>query len=426
MDSADPTNPPAVRAVSVLGCETGLRVQFLGDLDAATASEHTFRVERVSGLVGYDPAGRALTFVPHEPFVSGEPYVAVIEPALRSSGGTPMGQPFVWEFVCVDRMPPAVVSRLPLGSDVPTLVLPQVRFSEPIDETSLDDDSVRLVGVASRANYEPATRTLTLTPLRPLYPGRSYTVVVSPRIRDRAGNVLGLEVTWSFRTRAAQDDWAARIVTPPVPGAAPCDTPIELRLSSRLEVEPDSLGVPPIAIDGVAEVGLEYDPEQRIVRLLPGVPLRPGQRYTLVATGTLRDVYGDAPFDTGSALGTLKVVDSCARPTVARVPSASALVRCDAPLQVDFSTAMAPETVEAVVLRDLVAGGYDPASSPVIASTRALSDDGLSVQLVPDAPLVSGRRYWLSVDEQALSAEDVPLAAAAGWEFEAVCDPLAP
>lgn len=418
----DPAAPPQVRALKVLGCELGLRAEFVADVDPQTVGAEAFTVEGIPGTVGYDAAGRAVTFRPAEPFVSGETHTAVLSTVLRSSGGTPLSEPLRWQFACIDRTPPAVIGRHPLGEDVSTLVRPTIQFSEAMDETTLVRANLRIDQVDAFPSWDASTRTVTLSPRRPLYPGRRYTVVVSRSVRDRAGNPLGADVTWTFRTRAPIDDWAARVVTPALPAHAPCDSPVEVRMAPAFELDLSSLTAtpPPIELEGAAEARLEHEPGARILRLV-GV-LLPGETYRVVATETFRDRTQERPFDPGAELSEIRVVEDCRVPTVAAVEDAWSTVACTGEVRVRFSVPMDPElTTPAISLRDLVLGGYDPQRAPVVDAQVELSEDGLLATLTPSAPLVSGRRYWLEVRDTAVALEGEPLVAGGGWELTARC-----
>lgn len=416
--------PPGLRALRVLGCDQGLRVEFSIDVDAATVSAETFLVERATGTVSYDSAGRTATYVPLDPFTSGELYTAVLTQGITTTAGDSLPEPLRWQFTCVDRAPPVLIERAPLGNDQSLLARPTLRFSKPLDEATLTPDNIHIVGVESRLEWDAAERTVTLVPVRPLYPGRSYSVVVSAKVRDLSGNALGTDVAWTFRTRRAFGDWTARLVSPAVPGATACDAPIELRIAPHVEVEEEAFVSPPVLIDGAPGSSAQWDETARILRIWPTAPLRAGARFALVATAAFKDRLGDVLFDDGAIIEELEVVADCELPTVETVPAAWGTVGCDAALELRFSQEMTQESLEgAVSLRDLVAGGWKPDTSPVVASELVASEDDASIfYLQPLQPLENGRRYWLSVSDHAESLGGDPLTLPGGWEVLAVCE----
>lgn len=420
---ADDLTPPGLRSLSVAGCDQGLRVEFTSDMDAATVSAQTFLVERSTGTVSYDPAGRTASYVPLDPFITGDLYTAVLTREIATTQGAHLLEPVRWQFTCVDRSAPVLIERSPLGEGHSPLVRPTLRFNEPLDEATLTADNVRIEGVESTVSWDASTRTVTLVPLRALYPGRAYTVKLGAKVRDLSGNALGTEVTWTFRTRAATDDWPARVLSPPVPAATACDAVIELRVATHVEVDPAAVVTTAVVIDGAPDATATWDEARRVIRVLPSTPLRPGETYPLRAAASLRDRYGDPLFDDLALLETLTVVEDCARPTVASVPAAWGFVGCQSPVELRFSTPMDAATVEgAVQLRDLVAGGWVVDASPEVASEVQAGDDAQTFSLLPLQPLEHGRRYWLSVTTAALSLQGAALPHAGGWEVLATCE----
>lgn len=414
--------PPAVRALKVLGCDTGLRIDFANDLDPATVTAQTVFVEGSTGAVTYDPAGRSIAWLPAEPFVSGASYTAVVTNELSTTAGARLADTIRWTFACIDRVSPIVVGREPAGEGASPLTQVRVRFSELMDEATLTSETLRIHGVTSAVSWDAASRTATLTPAAPLYPGRTYAVSIAARVRDVAGNLLGADTNWSFRTRPARDDWAVRVVSPPVPSAAPCDAPIQLRLAPSFDVDETLLANEPVRIDGAPGAATTWDPVQRILQLVPRVPLRPGERYGLVATESLRDRRGDAPFDLAAAIATLDVVTSCELPTVVAVPHAWSSMPCAEGTTLQFSRPMdVTSLADAVRLQNLTRGGYDPATAPDVEIAVELDDTGLLAHVVPAEPLVDGSLYWLSVTVEAKDSNGTPLAGANAWEIGARC-----
>lgn len=108
-----------------------------------------------------------------------------------------------------EARPPIVVrTDPPKGrTDVAFLVQPDVVFSEPIDASSLEEGSVRLLRdgspVPARVGVVPESPfTARLVPGTPLQPSTTYELVVSTAVHDLEGDALeeGLSVT--FTTRA--------------------------------------------------------------------------------------------------------------------------------------------------------------------------------------------------------------------------------
>jgi len=98
---------------------------------------------------------------------------------------------------------PTVVSRSPAPSSTGQTMTPAVtvRLSEPVVGVSTGSMVLRQGStvVSATVTYTDSTRTAVLRPVRPLAPSTTYSMALSGRIRDAAGNSLAW-TTWSFRT----------------------------------------------------------------------------------------------------------------------------------------------------------------------------------------------------------------------------------
>lgn len=415
---------PSLRALRVLGCEQGLRVEFASDMEASSITPESFFVERASGNVAYDSAGRTATYTPIDPFVSGESYTAVLTNRVRAVSGEWLPGEVRWQFTCVDRSPPVLLDRAPLGEGVSTHVRPTLRFNEPLDEATLTPESIFIKGVESSLRWDAGQRTVTLMPARTLHPERTYEVTVLGRVRDLAGNPLGTDVTWAFRTRAPRGDWTARLVSPPIPQATACAANIELQLSSAVVVPTSGFASAPLVVDGAPEAQVEYRPAEHVLRVDPLLPLRPGVVLSVLATSAFVDIWGDALFDDQALIAELATVEDCEMPTVVDLPALKSTTGCDEPVAIRFSQPMELESLGGLVtLRDLEAGGWNVARAPVVeAEVRRSPDDPALVLVEPVASLEDGRSYWLSLEPGATSVAGESVRVGGAWEIRAACD----
>ena len=82
----------------------------------------------------------------------------------------------------------------------------QVQFSEQVKGVS--GATIRLRNIAggwlvrSKVDYDAASRTVTLTPARLMYPSTEYRVEILSGITDRAGNRL-TPVRWTFQVASS-------------------------------------------------------------------------------------------------------------------------------------------------------------------------------------------------------------------------------
>jgi len=109
----------------------------------------------------------------------------------------------------VDWTPPQVgsVNPPPGAENVPVNATISATFLEqnPMDEASINPYSFTLVdeegnAVPGNVTYDPATKTASFIPSRPLYYGYVYTATLGTGIRDRAGNALPATYSWTFHT----------------------------------------------------------------------------------------------------------------------------------------------------------------------------------------------------------------------------------
>ena len=114
-----------------------------------------------------------------------------------------------------DSTPPTVASTVPAAAalGVSTTAPISATFSESIDPATLVADTfeVRRPGgtrVSGQISYNTVTRTAALTPTQPLEYGAIYTATLRggaglSTVKDRAGNSLAADYTWSFTTALA-------------------------------------------------------------------------------------------------------------------------------------------------------------------------------------------------------------------------------
>jgi hypothetical protein len=112
-----------------------------------------------------------------------------------------------------DTAPPAMVSQTPApdAKDVPLASAVRATFSESIDPASVRSSSFELrdpsgVRLPVMISYDAGTRTVIAAPTSGLLAQTTYTAALirgPAGVRDRAGNALAADVSWSFTTAAA-------------------------------------------------------------------------------------------------------------------------------------------------------------------------------------------------------------------------------
>ena len=99
-----------------------------------------------------------------------------------------------------DKTTPMIVSLSPTdgATEVPPNIAISATFSERLDPTSINVNSISITGVNGTVSHIDST--LTFTPSAPLKFATTYTVTVSSAVADLSGNRLDSAFTWSFTT----------------------------------------------------------------------------------------------------------------------------------------------------------------------------------------------------------------------------------
>ncbi|HWS88659.1 MAG TPA: carboxypeptidase regulatory-like domain-containing protein, partial [Pyrinomonadaceae bacterium] len=211
----------------------------------------------------------------------------------------------------LDNIPVAVEAVTP--ADGATGVSPAepgitVRFSEPVDPSTVHGGTVRLTRgqstVSVNVSLSDGNRTATVKPSVRLVDTTQYTVVVTTNVADLVGNHLAREVRSAFTTSDS---------TPPaVTGFAPANGATRVALSTDVVVTFDEKldpaqdlsqvvvvtadGAPPAAVPGT----LTLSADGLSVTFHPTNLLGEGLRHTVRVQGQ-RDVYGNATAAASSA-----------------------------------------------------------------------------------------------------------------------------
>jgi hypothetical protein len=222
------TTPPTVTQFSPLAGEdnvsadTDVTVTFSEAMDEGTVNASTVELRdpsnaMVPATVSYNAASLTATLNPDASLSAGVTYTARVkggsaDQQVKDVAGNALAANVTWTFTIVD--PPQIVSRTPApGSTNESIgVAPAAKFSEALDETSLDETTVLLTDADAPDNpipvnvsYEASTFTVTLTPQQLLQRGQTYTVTLKggpdePHITDTTGTPLASNTVWSFTT----------------------------------------------------------------------------------------------------------------------------------------------------------------------------------------------------------------------------------
>lgn len=161
----------------------------------------------VEGELRYDAPSRTLELVPAAPLGPGGRFTARLGAGVEDRYGNRSSRETSWSFtVRADTEAPFVERTDPRPGAL--AVAPdarvRIRFSEPVDPTSLD--GLRLLGpggdeLPASVEYDAEARTATLVPEDGLPPGSTVRAIVPDGVRDLHGNRLAAPFEWEFRTR---------------------------------------------------------------------------------------------------------------------------------------------------------------------------------------------------------------------------------
>ena len=227
--SGDTTAPtvsstsPSDGATNV-GVNTNVSATFSEEMDAGTLTTSTVTLvpdgttTTLSATVGYDAATMKVTLDPSTDLAYSVKYKATVKGGAggaKDKAGNPLAADKVWTFTtgpAPDTTAPTVTSVSPAdgASRVVRNTTVKATFSEEMDPATLTNSTVLLVrygtttSLSATVSYDAATKTVTLKPSKSLAANTRYTATVkggSGGAKDKAGNPLAADKTWSFRTR---------------------------------------------------------------------------------------------------------------------------------------------------------------------------------------------------------------------------------
>jgi uncharacterized delta-60 repeat protein len=213
--------PPHVVAIApgdgalLVPLRTSVTATFDEAVDPATVDSTTFRLEApggepVAATIALSALGTVATLRPASALAGSTTYTARVTTAVTDLAGNALAAERAWTFMTIapDTYPPYIRGRTPWNADaVPVTAAVTIIFSERVDPATLTAETFRLAPTGSAAIAATISigesfgdSVATLTPAAPLAYSTDYTVTVSGAVTDLAGNPLGADDTWGFRT----------------------------------------------------------------------------------------------------------------------------------------------------------------------------------------------------------------------------------
>jgi subtilisin family serine protease len=219
-------------------------------------------------------------------------------------GGTPPGTPADTTAPTVGGVSPADgAADVAPGTDV------TATFSEEMDPLTVTKDTFTLVpseggpNVAATVSYDAPSKTATLKldPDAALEAGKKYTATVTTGVKDKAGNALAADKTWSFTTTSPATT-SPDTTAPSVTGSSPTGTkavPVTTSVNATFSEDVRSVNDQTfnLVMDGTTtSVGaaVSYDAASKTATLKPTAKLISKKKYTATVTTGVTDLAGNA------------------------------------------------------------------------------------------------------------------------------------
>ncbi len=310
VNRVEDTTPPSIISRSPapgatdFAVNSKVAVTFSEEMLRSSLTEERFRIEDAAGLavggfLGYTADNKQWTMQPVSPLAYSTTYTVTIDGDVEDRfGGNTMGADVSWSFTTgpnPDMTPPQVTGTSPtpnLSCVGPDAQL-SARFSEALDPGTVNSQTFTLStagGAPIDATVSHSGQSAELRPTLPLAPDTAYVATLSAIIADLAGNTLGTDYTWSFRTTNTADagSWTATKSN----GAPP----------ARYKHTAVWTGSEMIVWGGRAFIsgnfaetntGGRYDPATDSWRPVSTAGIPPKQDHTAVWTGSEMIVWGD-------------------------------------------------------------------------------------------------------------------------------------
>jgi len=110
-----------------------------------------------------------------------------------------------WWWTVNDTTPPTVTDWAPTGTGVAITTNITATFSEPMNESTLNNETIIVENstgsaITGAVTYDSATRTVTFDPTTNLEYNETYNVTITTGVADLAGNNMASNHTWNFTT----------------------------------------------------------------------------------------------------------------------------------------------------------------------------------------------------------------------------------
>jgi hypothetical protein len=295
---------------------TDVLITFSEAMDQATINNTNITVKNtatnslVSGVVTYNPATFVATFNPDVSLAQGTGYTVTVSTAVKDVAGNALAAQFTSTFTtqpAPDNTAPTIVSISPAnGTTAPPNTKVYVTFSEPMDQTTINNTNVTLKVTSSSAavpgtvTYNAAQNMAIFSPTSALTPSTGYTLTVTTGVKDVAGNALAAQATSTFTTTAGADAVAPTVTAvSPTNGASGVDvnSPVAVTFSEAMDpttINGTTFTVKVTSSSAAVAGSISYNSTTHVATFTPTSSLAAGTGYTVTVTTGVKDLAQNA------------------------------------------------------------------------------------------------------------------------------------
>ena len=363
-------------------------------------------VTETNGVLSLISSNTELLFSPTGLLQDNSDYTIKVS-GVKDDAGNVLSTDFVATFStgnCVDLDRPTVIDISPINAslDIPVNSLVTVILNEPIDPTTVTEDTMyvvdqssgqRIGGTLQVADNKSA---ITFTPNVPFLVGRRHYVYITAGILDLFGNAL-IGTTRYFNTSFEPDGTGPEIVSTTIDDGFN-GLPLNAKLAVLFDEPINALYLQQIQLQ--TELGVEVvvtrtlSTDRRRVMLSPAQNLAINEDYVFIIDG-VQDSSGNllanshqVSFTTGEESDTATGTDLVWSISVNNTQN----VPLNPVLSVSLSEPIDPTTVNNSSLYL-----WDSSTRLNIKATQTISADGKTLTLIPDELLRENRRYYFYV-----------------------------
>ncbi|HNI97754.1 MAG TPA: Ig-like domain-containing protein, partial [Leptospiraceae bacterium] len=170
-------------------------------------------------------------------------------------------------------------------------------FSEPVDEKSVNSESIRmsLNGLPVSGAISVSGATVSLKPDANLSYASEYSVTAASSVRDKSGNYMKNDYTFTFTTSAVPDTVSPQVIsTNPVSGSLNIDVNQNLQVVFSESIDPQSITPSNVTVnDGIQDIPIAFSLNADTLQITASPSLSAFKLHTLTLRSGIRDLAGN-------------------------------------------------------------------------------------------------------------------------------------